>query len=78
MTLLTESPGLPAQLKLADPLLSPSTIPCRAQRSLSVKRTPRLLARAWISQGSQTLRKSMNRGGFPPDSHELASMVRRP
>ncbi len=62
------SPGMPAQSKEAEPELSPSTKPFVAQMSLSVKGTPSCFAIAWISRASQTLRKSMKRGGLPPVS----------
>ena len=78
MICLTVAPGLAAQSKAALPELSPSTKPRAAHFSLPVNLTLRLLAMAWISQGSQTLRKSMKSGGLPPVSWEKASMVRMP
>ena len=41
--------------------------PCWPRSAFVVElRRPSFLARAWISHGSQTLRKSMNSGGLPP------------
>ena len=78
MIFSTGSPGLPAQSKLAEPLLLPSTMPFWAHRSPLPKGTPSFWARPWISHGSQTLRKSMNSGGLPPESQVVKSIVSRP
>ncbi|MBA7586902.1 hypothetical protein ES708_28909 [subsurface metagenome] len=72
------APGPAAQLNDPEPELQPSTVPL-ALAGLSAGRVaPTCWARSSSSQASQTLRKSMNRGGLPPDSQVMNSMVRSP